>query len=131
MDEQQSLDLQVWCFRNLSLNICLREQHGGRWTVLLGLPDGSRRLLDGSPLRLAFVPDRSLPSPRPAVPALLGAGGQLWLRSRPRLKRDEMGSDPAEHAVLHDVPVSCLRGDTFPVLYDGLEGRTVLVFSRP
>ncbi len=42
-----------------------------------------------------------------------------------------MGPDPAGRAQFHDVPVPCLRGDTFPILYDVLEGRTVLVFSRP
>ncbi len=38
MDYQQALDLQIWCYSNLDLNICLKEEIGGRWQVVLGLP---------------------------------------------------------------------------------------------
>jgi hypothetical protein len=130
MDYQQALVLQIWCYSNLVLNVCYKAEVDGRWQVVLGLPDGSRRTLDGSPVRLAWASDPGQGSPRRAVPGLVGELGRLWAKTYLVFNRDGMGSDPADSVVFHDVPVSSLQGETYPVLYDVLEGRTVLVFSK-
>jgi hypothetical protein len=122
MEEQQALDLQIWCYRNLSLNICVREKRDGAWIVRLGLPDGSEKILDGSPVRMcwAYVPG---PNPAKAFPALVSDKDHS-LHAREKI-------EPGVHRVVErDVPIVCLRGDTYPVLYDGLESM-VLVFSSP
>ncbi len=125
MNESQALRLQIWAFRNLELNYALKELgEDWRWTVALGLPDGSSRRLDGSPVSLAVAYDPRDPSPRRALLGLVVAGPRdstdFFFKDRLR-PHDFVGH-------LKDVPAPCLVDGCKPVVYDVLEGRVVLVF---
>lgn len=131
MNEQQALDLQIWSYENLQINYCLKEPlESGGWSVLLGLPDGTSRRLDGSPVLLAAVVGPSGPSPRPVRFGLVsdvGTDGCRVLLDDDFLFFKRPPSED-EDVTVFNVPCPCLRGDTFPVAYDALEGRLVLVF---
>lgn len=116
MTESEAINLQVWCFQNLKANLVLKERDGDTWYVVVGLPDGTRHRLDGTfPMLAAFDPTR--PSPRPAV---LGLGGFF--------KNYEAAYARIGTFIVHH---KSLTTGAYPVVYDALGSRRVLVFSKP
>lgn len=116
MTESEAIALQTWCFHNLKANLVLKEQEGSAWYVVVGLPDGTRHRLDGTfPMLAAFDPTR--PSPRPAV---LGLGGFFKDYRSPYVR---IGTFMVHH--------KSLTAEAYPVVYDALGSKKVLVFSKP
>lgn len=116
MTESEAITLQVWCIHNLKANLVLKEQEGSAWYVVVGLPDGTRHRLDETfPMLAAFDPDTA--SPHPAV---LGLGGFFKDYQSPYVRICTV-----------TVHRKSLTPGAYPVIYDALGSKKVLVFSKP